>query len=926
MFKNYNEQNGLPSSEAYYVFEDHEGFIWIATDNGVVRFDGGEFKLFNKHNGLADAVVFSIVEDPRHRLWFRTFSGAISVFSDGQMKEYPFNDIIKSMKTKESTSMTVDSTGQVLITGLNKDIYKIGITGKLDTLKVDRNAVNLIEVTKDNFLVNGFRSGKLRYVVMNGKKYDLSYPFRKETGFVFCHRWNNQMYVSINNFLYELGATGAKLMLSTKEPIISLALDRENHLWAGFLAGGAVRFSDSSFLHGWEVEGLKGRSVTSILQDKAGGFWFSTLEKGVFYCPSLKIHSHSLPEDSKSNFLVTSSDKVIVGFYNGSIMGIDKRTKRLDWSLNLGKPIVAGALLEKGNLLISNSHHSVLLNQNGKIINEYYPYIPLNAGSKFIAKKFFKTRDRVWGINAGGALEFDLNGNLLSFKNLNIWSRNILVMDNKEVYLAGITGLYKTDTTFAKVTEMEEFANDKISDLAILPDGQRIFVGTVGNGFKIIDGEKIASYSKANGLVFENIYSAVADRALWLATEKGLVKLDLDLLLKKNRLEFALLDKNSGLMSNKVNFIARDGGETWCVYNNGFSVFKDDEINYANRSPIPRLNAVKVNSLPVPPSQLLDLSHSENNIGFDFGFLSYNNRNIFLRHRAGPSDRWNYTEDFVVDYFSLAPGKYQFEVEYSTDRVNWKGITFPNRVIIRPVWWETVYFRLSMMLVVALFFFIYFRAKYKGRLLKLELAEKLKAEKERIAQDLHDNIGSKLVSLSLGLNNVVKEYEIEPGTADMIYSNVNTTVLELRDTIWAIQKEGITIAEFCDKIKNLVWRLRQNNGAVQYDLQIKTEKEDHVLKPTQAINLYRIVQESIANSQKHSGASSVSIGICHELAGGCLSVKVEDNGKGFAHGNSVSEESYGLKNMRARAAEVQAVFQILSNIGEGTRVLAILPL
>jgi ligand-binding sensor domain-containing protein len=85
IFKNYNEQNGLPSSEVYYLFEDHDGFVWIATDNGAVRFDGGEFRLYNKSNGLADAVVFSITEDPRHRLWFRTFSGAVSLYENGEM-------------------------------------------------------------------------------------------------------------------------------------------------------------------------------------------------------------------------------------------------------------------------------------------------------------------------------------------------------------------------------------------------------------------------------------------------------------------------------------------------------------------------------------------------------------------------------------------------------------------------------------------------------------------------------------------------------------------------------------------------------------------------------------------------------------------------------------------------------------------------
>jgi ligand-binding sensor domain-containing protein len=72
-FINFNESNGLPSNESYYVLQDHKGFIWITTDNGVVKFDGMDFTLFNKQNGLADNVNFSIHEDKHSRLWFRSY-------------------------------------------------------------------------------------------------------------------------------------------------------------------------------------------------------------------------------------------------------------------------------------------------------------------------------------------------------------------------------------------------------------------------------------------------------------------------------------------------------------------------------------------------------------------------------------------------------------------------------------------------------------------------------------------------------------------------------------------------------------------------------------------------------------------------------------------------------------------------------------
>jgi len=68
---------------------------------------------------------------------------------------------------------------------------------------------------------------------------------------------------------------------------------------------------------------------------------------------------------------------------------------------------------------------------------------------------------------------------------------------------------------------------------------------------------------------------------------------------------------------------------------------------------------------------------------------------------------------FGINYYSLAPGKYKFDVEYSTDRTHWKKIIFPNIVNIEPVWWETIYFRLTILLVTALIIFVYFRANIK---------------------------------------------------------------------------------------------------------------------------------------------------------------------------------------------------------------------
>jgi len=927
-FKNYNEQNGLPSSEVYHVFQDTKGFIWFSTDNGVVRFDGGEFKLFNKSNGLSDQVVFSTIEDPNGNLWFRTFSGATSIYhhKEGRMTPYKFNDRITSLpRAGVIPVMVVDSLGQVYFTDVWNGLYRISNTGSLESMKMKRGVIHVLQITKNNFNVTlAINSpANVSTASLNGVTYNLPIENTDRLGYIFCKLWRRDMYLSVNDRLFRLRDSKTELVYTAKQPIISLSVDKEDNLWLGFLSDGVVRFSTNTFSRPWRLPLLKGRSVTSVLQDNDGGFWYSTLEKGIYYIPDLSVQNYSLSRDSKVNFVLTNNKNVFVGFYDGTLLNLDKKTKAKKWSIDLKAPIVSGVFLKNDSLLwISTSGSSVLLDKEGTVVKKF------SDVTKFVLKKYFRTYDRIWGVNGYGALEFDSESNLLSFHKLAFWSRNIFVIDN-DVYLAGVTGLYKTDKSFHKITEIPGFNNDKISGLTLLP-GRKILVSTIGNGFKIIDGEKKQAYSKNEGFIFESIYTSVVDSCLWLGTEKGLLKVDLKQLLDKRELSYKLLDKASGMVDNKVNFIMRNGSETWCILNDGFSVFNNHEVHFANNTPIPRLNRVTVNSNPVTSTDLHDLSFQENNICFDFGFQSYNSRTLFLRHRSSSLGQWNYTKDFNINYYSLAPGKYKVDVEYSTDRRHWKKIIFPNVVHVKPVWWETIYFRLTVLfitlLVAGVIFFIYFRAKYKSRLLKLELANQLKSEKGRIAQDLHDNIGSRLISLSLGFNQIVKEYEIEYTTAEQIHSNVHSTVSELRDTIWAIQKDGVTLSEFSDKLRNLIWRLRQNKGTVHYDLQIEVEHNNLVLKPTQAINLYRIIQEAIANSQKHSEASVLLVAVYEDSRSNCFCIKVEDNGKGFVIDHSQMNGHYGLKNMKARAEEINASFEISTALNKGTHVIVSLQL
>lgn len=216
---------------------------------------------------------------------------------------------------------------------------------------------------------------------------------------------------------------------------------------------------------------------------------------------------------------------------------------------------------------------------------------------------------------------------------------------------------------------------------------------------------------------------------------------------------------------------------------------------------------------------------------------------------------------------------------------------------------------------------IYFsqkRAEYLKKMEEAEMQHQLRSEKERIAQDLHDNIGTQLTSLSLGLHKFARERGLEPQGWGHLNQSVQDTMLELRDTIWAIHNEEITLDQLGDKINNLFWRLRQSSDT-HYTLHLPVAIGDQKLKPTQAINLFRIVQEAINNSVSHGGATTVNVNI-DVIPVGQLSVVVSDNGCGFEVEQKKKEGHFGLTNMHKRAAEINGELTVNSVSGQGTTI------
>lgn len=914
-YRNYTESNGLPSSEIYRVYQDRSGFIWFGTDNGVARFDGKEFLTFRKSELLPDQVVFGFYEDVTGCLWFRTFSGATACFRDNKLTPYKFNDTIRKLVGPELLNgLAFDSLGR--ITFSNDAVSWIDSTGRWSTQENGRDIMKLTKVSKESALLsyNG-----------HNKIYDSSsvfgHPFlskfteNKDNNAVPCFQfWKGKILISVGHDLIVLKGSQVVQTIRSEHAIISLSVDRQDKLWIGMIGAGVSRYSESLDEAPFRMSLLDSKSVTSVLQDSESGYWFSTLEKGVYYLPNLEMINYPMDNQTKISGVVYRDDFFITGNYLGEVEYFDFKSRKMKWKVTLQNPVMAMlAPAQTDKIWVSTTSRTYLLNKEGKVLQDY-PDI------KSVKSFFEDTQGRIWGVSRVGVLLFSPEGTRLKRKEIEFWPRAVLV-DGKELWVAGITGLSVSDTSISGFRHIPEFKDYKINQMLRIAPGL-IVLGTAGNGIQIVQNGKVLP-DRFNSLLRGNQINTMllADTCLWLGTDRGLTRIPTQTLVAGIPRVYSW-DHYNGLMSDKVNHLACSSTDLSVFFDGGYTLIPEAIVSRVAPAPQFYFISRTVNNKVVSDKSDLKLRHTDNNITIRYGFIGYQNRFVQVRHRLTDESSWNHAADGFVSYYGLAPGEYEIQLEYSLDGVNWSRASFPSCFAIAPPWWGSVYFQIAVLVLVGLVVYVSLlirsRIADRARQLDRKFQNGLREQRESIAKDLHDNIGNQLTSLSLGLHHLEKGQDMS--LVRPLQEEIHSTMTELRDTIWAMHQQRITVEQLCDKLRNLVWRHGHHHATgIACHFELPPETTSRSLQPAQAINVFRILQEAISNALKHGQASSISIEV-RPAPPDYFEFIVKDNGVGFDLPVEYIPDHYGLGNMRKRAEEINATFSLQSERGKGTTV------
>lgn len=207
----------------------------------------------------------------------------------------------------------------------------------------------------------------------------------------------------------------------------------------------------------------------------------------------------------------------------------------------------------------------------------------------------------------------------------------------------------------------------------------------------------------------------------------------------------------------------------------------------------------------------------------------------------------------------------------------------------------------------------------KSAISKIDNQNKLQEQRLNISRDLHDNIGAQLTFIISSVDNIKYAFDITNEKLDNKLSNISSfakdTIIELRDTIWAMNSNEITFEDLETRINNYIEKAKEAKDQISFSVAIDTKLKDQKLSSVQGMNIYRTIQEAVNNAIKYANANVVSINA--KRSNGKTKITIQDNGIGFDQ--ATIEKGNGLQNMQKRIEEIGGKFHISSS-NEGTKI------
>lgn len=914
-FKIYTADNGLPSSEVFHAVQDHKGFMWFATNEGVSRFDGYQFYNYSNMEGLPENTILEIFEDEINRLWFISISGKLAWYQNDSIYPYPYNKTITNFKEGKDypikKSFYVDSLSNVTAGFYQRNLVNISSKGELTKLIPKNGDNHMIKFISDStFIYTAFFNRDINLEIHDIKNQvntvPLSKPFKSNRTISIFH--NKKILFTNYRKLFIINRNGEIDVHQFSNEIIWLSTDNKGLLWVGLLKGGALAFKDLD-LHNPIYQLVNNKSVSSVLNDSEKGYWFTTLENGVYYYPSLEIKSLTKKDGLKSeivNQIAVQNDRIFFGGDRLYIYEYDLNNLKENHYKTTNEPRACRLLQFVGDtLVVGNNNSGTQYIYKNEIVNSFTSCYREVVKVGYDSLVFFIRKYISGNFNNTEKERIKIHGVSRIFDALKI--------DNNTIWFGTDNGLYELNVRQWQVSKIDHYKllNGRI--MKLLKDQNSIWIGTKGLGLIKLTDNKVVQFSMKDGLPGNSINSFIKrDSVLWLGTNNGLCKIIMNENTDRIK-EIWNLNSGHGLVTNEIKEVASFKQHIFAGTLKGLSYFHQGYK--PDFSPI-YITGFKVNEIEKAICNNYSLAYDQNIIEISFVGVNYqrNNKLKYLYKLEGIDKEWNETNNTSVRYSPLQPGMYNFKVRC----VNSYGISSEDDASlsfqINKAYYQTLLFKIIVLFlgvfIISLIAFLFFRLKLRELSVRNQMEKQLNQFRQK-ALSAQMNPHFIFNSLNSVQNYILKNDPLKSSDYLSRFGALMRRVLENSQTSEISLKEELEALKLYVDLELIRF---QNDFRCEYNISKHIDLERIKVPPL-------IMQPFVENAIHHGlrlkqGDKNISITIFKKNQR--IHIHIEDNGIGRERAgrmnHSKKHKSYGSDITNKRLQIYSALYKSDINV------------
>jgi len=939
--------DGLPQNSVSTITQTRDGYIWLGTFNGLVRFDGVRFKVFDSGNTpeLKSSRILRLFEDYVGNLWVGTDGGGLTRFIEGKFEHLD----LPGLRDASVSAICEDRSGALWFGTVSGAIVCL----KRGVSTVYSSAQNLPGTGVTGIVEDGARRMWIATadsvgMILNGKfiarEKDVGPPV------AIAPSRKGGLWIMLDNRLQRIEAddsvTDSAPLPFPRDGVGVRALyeDRDGALWIGTYGSGIYRFKDGAYEQITRRDGLSHDIVLAIFEDREENVWVGTNGGGLSRLKGRIFRVYDT-NDGLSDEVITSicedhSGVIWVGTDSGSLNQFDKgQFVAFGPNEGLSHSSIRSVLEDsKTNLWIGTAGGGLFMYRNKQFTQRGRRH---GLSGQFVRALCEDRKGNLWIGTYEGGLNRYSQGRFKQFTTRDGLSQNDVrvIHEDKAGQLwigTGGGGLNRfTDGKFINYRRPQGLPSDFIR--VIYEDTEGTFWIGTGGGLCRFKQDRFTAFTHKDGLPDDVISQIFEDDRgnFWIGSNAGIFRIrkrDLDDHARDptGMLNCITYDKSDGLGSRECTggfqpsgCKTRDG-KLWFPTIKGVAVVDPNNVKVNKRPPQVIIEELLVDGQPTNLREPVEVGPGRERFEFRYTGLSFAApRRVKFKYKLdGLDPDWvDAGTQRAANYSYLPPGEYRFHVIAANNDGVWNETGSSLGLLVAAPYWRTWWFLAVSALAAALAIgsgvrYVSFR-KLQRQLVYLEQQNSLERERVRIAKDMHDQLGASLTRVAL-MSELVKRHSTDPREvavqAERISEMTREVAKTLDEVVWTVNPRNDTLNGLVAYMVHYAEEFFEG-AAVRCRLDVPARLPDHPLTAEVRHNLFLIVKEALNNVIKHASASEVWLRIA--FYDSTLNIVVEDNGRGFSIPHADPSRD-GLQNMKKRMEELQGRLELSSKPGAGT--------